>query len=383
LLIFAVVFGLSSIVMVHESAHFLAAKLSGMLVTEYFVGFGPRIWSFTKGETEYGIKSIWAGGYVRIIGMSNLEEVDPADESRTYRAKPFYQRAITTAAGVISHFILAFLLLIVGLVFVGEPQKNPPPVIGSLARYSGFTTGAEKAGLRPNDRIISVDGTTFEKWDSFRSYIRAHVDQKLQLVFERAGARQSAEVTPIDNAKLNNIKNPKPADHFGLLGLEPRIAYVPQGFGRSVVLAARGVGSGTVHTVAAFGHAFSPSGLSELWTQLTGQKAADGTVGFSSPVGIVRLADQAAKSGWWSRIGLLVAFNLSLGVLNILPILPFDGGHLAIATYEAIRSRKGKRYQVDVTKIAPVAYVVVGIFALMFIASLILNITNPAPNPFQ
>jgi membrane-associated protease RseP (regulator of RpoE activity) len=112
------------IVMMHELGHLLAAKRGGMKVTEYFVGFGPRLWSFRRGETEYGIKALPLGGYVKIPGMTNLEEVDPADESRLYREKPFHSRLLVAVAGSAMHFLMAFVLLWVLLAFVGVPNSD-------------------------------------------------------------------------------------------------------------------------------------------------------------------------------------------------------------------------------------------------------------------
>ncbi len=122
------------IVMLHELGHFLAAKHGGMKVTEYFVGFGPRLWSFRRGETEYGIKALPLGGYVKIPGMTNLEEVDPADEGRVYRDKPFHSRLLVAVAGSAVHFLLAFVLLWVLLTFVGVPNCEPGPDPGTACR---------------------------------------------------------------------------------------------------------------------------------------------------------------------------------------------------------------------------------------------------------
>ena len=119
-----VVIALIVMIMLHELGHFLTAKWSGMKVTEFFLGFGPRLWSVRKGETEYGVKAIPAGGYVRIIGMSNLEEVDPADEPRTYRQQPFPRRLSVAVAGSTMHFIIAFVLLFVLLTGGGRPRDH-------------------------------------------------------------------------------------------------------------------------------------------------------------------------------------------------------------------------------------------------------------------
>src|SRR5947199_9836913 len=120
----AVIFAIIAIVMLHELGHFMTAKWAGMKVTEYFFGFGPRLWSIKKGETEYGVKAIPVGGYVRILGMSNIEQVDPADESRTYRQKSYPRRLSVAVAGSTMHFLIAFLLLVVLWAAVGVPRPT-------------------------------------------------------------------------------------------------------------------------------------------------------------------------------------------------------------------------------------------------------------------
>src|SRR5207302_8194919 len=154
-----VIFAVMAIVMVHELGHFVTAKWAGMKVTEYFFGFGPRLWSVRKGETEYGVKAIPAGGYVRIIGMSNVDVVDPEDEDRTYRAKPYRHRLGVAVAGSTMHFLIAGGLLFAVFAFVGLPDVRPVVeqiVPDSPAQHSDFRVG---------DRIVAVNGITVHQWE--------------------------------------------------------------------------------------------------------------------------------------------------------------------------------------------------------------------------
>ena len=144
-------------VMVHELGHFLAAKRGHMKVTEYFLGFGPRLWSFRRGETEYGVKAFPLGGYVKIPGMTNLEEVPPEDEARTYRQQPFHARLLVALAGSAMHFLMAFVLLWVLLAWVGVPSTSEVEV-QHLVPVDGRPGPAQVAGLRPGDILVSVDG---------------------------------------------------------------------------------------------------------------------------------------------------------------------------------------------------------------------------------
>src|SRR5438270_3756209 len=159
-----VIFALVAIVMLHEFGHFVTAKWAGMKVTEYFFGFGPRLWSIRKGETEYGIKAVPLGGYVRIIGMNNLEHVDPADEARAYRQKSYPRRLSVAVAGSFMHFLLAFILLMVLWTSIGVPDKVTTS-IGEIFKVKGKPSPAQVAGLQPNDRILAVDGRVITKWD--------------------------------------------------------------------------------------------------------------------------------------------------------------------------------------------------------------------------
>jgi RIP metalloprotease RseP len=118
----AIVLGIVVLIMAHEAGHYVAAKRAGMKVTEFFLGFGPRVWSFRHGETEYGVKAVPAGGYVRIVGMNNLEEVDPGDEGRTYRQGTFGQRMTVVLAGVTVNILLAIVLFFVVFALRGVPD---------------------------------------------------------------------------------------------------------------------------------------------------------------------------------------------------------------------------------------------------------------------
>src|SRR5947199_2828072 len=151
----AVIFAIIAIVMLHELGHFMTAKWAGMKVTEYFFGFGPKLWSIRKGETEYGIKALPLGGYVRITGMNSLEQVDPADEPRSFRQQSFPKRVIVLVAGSFTHFLMAFVLLFLVWAAVGVPKSTLS--VGGIYRLQGESPAA-KAGFKVGDRILAVDG---------------------------------------------------------------------------------------------------------------------------------------------------------------------------------------------------------------------------------
>src|SRR3954447_15347191 len=178
-----VIFALISIVMLHEFGHFVTAKWSGMKVSEYFFGFGPRLWSIKRGETEYGIKAIPAGGYVRILGMNNLEQVDPADEARTYRQQSYPRRMAVAVAGSTMHFLLAFLLLVIVWAVIGNPK--PTMAIGEISKVKNGESPAQLAGLQVGDQVLAVQNRIVHSWDELPPYIRKHPGQPIEFTVQR------------------------------------------------------------------------------------------------------------------------------------------------------------------------------------------------------
>lgn len=177
------VLGIVIMVMLHEAGHYLVAKRSGMKVTEFFVGFGPRLWSFTRGETEYGVKAIPAGGYVRIIGMTNMEEVDSADESRTFRQATPGKRLATILAGVTVNLIIAFVLFFVVIAGQGRVYDGPNTTVERIEAGSA----AHTAGLETNDKIVAIDGVKISSWDDLKSVVEARAGDNVDVVVVRHG----------------------------------------------------------------------------------------------------------------------------------------------------------------------------------------------------
>ena len=163
--------------MLHEWGHYIAAKKSGMKVTEFFLGFGPRIWSFQRGETEFGIKAIPAGGYCRIVGMTNLEEVDLVDEPRTYRQATTGKRLVTVLGGIIVNLLIALVLIFTVIAFHGDVPPVPSRTIEQVASGSP----AAKAGLRAGDEVVSVGGKTIAKWEDVGPIVQANKNQPVEI----------------------------------------------------------------------------------------------------------------------------------------------------------------------------------------------------------
>jgi membrane-associated protease RseP (regulator of RpoE activity) len=368
-------------VMLHEAGHFLVATRSGMKCTEFFFGFGPRLWSIRKGETEYGIKAIPFGGYVKILGMSNLErDVDPADEPRTYRQQSYPKRLAVALAGVVTHFLIAFLLLVVLLSAIGVPNYAKPSLtIGSISRLETGASPAMDAGLRVGDRILAVNGTPVRRWDDVLPAIRENSGRPTTFLVDREGRRLSFTAVPAEITRNGETRG------FVGIGSKPTVermnplAAVPQAGSQMWHL---GTGS-----IAALGTFFAPGSLKNYAGQLTNSGSKTPTSAddqrFISVVGVARIAGQAAESGAFNVVYLLVLLNIFIGVFNLVPLLPLDGGHVAIATYERIRSRAGRRYQADVGKMMPIAAAMIVILVLIGVTSIYLDIVKPMANPFQ
>lgn len=386
-----VVLAIIVMIMLHELGHFLTAKWADMKVTEYFLGFGPRLWSIRRGETEYGIKAIPAGGYVKIVGMSNLEEVDPADEPRTYRQKPYWRRLSVAVAGSTVHFMLAFVLLFATLTVVGTVDGDKElPTIGQISRLEEGPSPAQQAGFEVGDRITAYNGTPFASWDDLRSYIRPNPGRPITFEVVRDGRPLSLTATPTDLSKIK-VEGGGPVvegdQPYGFIGIGPELGVEKAGIGEAFGKTASGMWTASTQTVKVLGNLFSPSGATSYFKQLTGREgttAADpNTPRFLSPVGFVKVAGDAAESGWRDVLVLLFLLNIFVGIFNMIPLPPFDGGHVAIATYERIRSKPGRPYRVDMAKVMPVAYVVFMMLVTLGLTSLYLDIVRPPENPFQ
>jgi membrane-associated protease RseP (regulator of RpoE activity) len=376
-------------IMVHELGHFLAAKRGHMKVTEYFLGFGPRLWSFRRGETEYGVKAIPLGGYVKIPGMTNLEEVDPADEARTYREQPFHARLLVAVAGSAMHFLMAFVLLFVLITWIGLPNGDKVAVQHVLT-VDGRPGPAQAAGLRPGDVIVTADGrVTAGDSDALASVIRSHPGRPVTLVVDRAGTARRFVVTPVDGRTVHDPGYDKPAGNapFGIVGVNFGAPVERVGPATGLVRTTTDLARFSWASVVGVAHLFSPGAVVHRFDQVSSAKAAsqasaDGTR-VQSVVGVVQTGTDAVHAGIGALLIILVSINLFIGIFNLFPMLPLDGGHVAIAVYEKLRSvRSGTRYHADVSRLLPYTWGLVLFLGVLFTTSLLADVLHPAANPF-
>jgi membrane-associated protease RseP (regulator of RpoE activity) len=383
--VLVVVVALVAMVMLHELGHFTAAKLSGMKVTEYFFGFGPKLWSVRRGETEYGVKAIPAGGYVRIVGMTTLEEVEPTDEPRSYRQASFPARFAVGVAGSTVHFVLAFILLFVMLVGTGFPAAVGGNEVSSLSTVTKASPAA-LAGIVPGDRILGVNGTR-EGILSIIKVIEQHPGQALPVMIEHNGRTRTVVVHPITRAAGGAAKAGTTIGSEGFIGVQLGGARNVRTNALSAIpRAGRIFGSVVSGSIAGIGQVFSASGLRSFAHQVATAsdhkaKASGNSGGLVSIVGAVQIGSQAARQNPAELLYLLVAINVFVGLINLFPMLPLDGGHVAIAIYERIRSRRGKRYHADVRKMMPVAYAFLAFIVAIGLGALYSNIVHPVTLP--
>jgi membrane-associated protease RseP (regulator of RpoE activity) len=378
-------------VTLHELGHYLTAKKFGMKVTQFFIGFGQTLWSTTRGETEYGIKALPFGAFVRITGMTTLDEVDPADEPRSMRNKPAWQRAIVMVAGSFMHFALAFVLLIGLALGIGQINENANtntigsvstcvPVslkafdLGSCAGSKGGSP-AQKAGIQSGDKIIAVAGRPVHTWTQLGAAIRAQpVGKPVPVTVLRNGKRITLDAT------LATVRGRKGS----YLGIGEGVIfqrYSPVG---AVAFAGSAFGEVLVGSADAF--AKLPAALPDLFNK-DRSKTPAGDV--SSVVGAADIAGQAVASGggWRYTVSdlllIIISLNIFIGAFNLLPLLPLDGGHLAVIIYERIRAwlarLRGKPDPglVDMQRLIPIS---AGVFVLLIGLAVLLmaaDIFNP------
>lgn len=358
----AMVLALIFFVIVHEAGHFFAAKLSQMKVTEFFVGFGPRIWSTLRGETEYGFKWIPAGGYVKIAGMNPFDEVPPEEEGRTYRDKSTSSKLFVVLAGIVLNFAVAFVILWGLFAFYGEPDATPIPEVAEVVEDSA----AAAAGLQPGDVILSIDGVPIGDWDEASETIAGLAGETVAIVVDRDGSTVTMQAT------LGSAENDA-GETVGFLGFAPVVEVTTTDV---AFVAAGGLAGVEVWdlTTQSYGFIFdlvTPSTLGELVGGIGGGEVETD----ARPVSIVGLAQigaQADELGWANILYFMASINVILGALNLIPILPLDGGHAAIAIYEKVFRRKA-----NLQALAPVAVAVVALFAFIGVVSILLDVTNP------
>ncbi|WP_242903942.1 M50 family metallopeptidase [Actinomadura terrae] len=416
-------FGLLASIALHELGHFSFAKLFGVRTTQFMVGFGPTMWSRRKGETEYGVKWIPLGGYIRMIGMlpprrgdapgqvrristgpwqgliesargAALEEVRPGDENRVFYNKKWWQKLLIMFGGPAMNLILAVVFFAILLMGIGMQRAQPviaevSPCMVPKSQASvdhcpaGATpTPAKAAGLKEGDRIVSYDGRAVEDYKQLQKQIRDSAGKTVPMVVDRAGTKVTLNV-PITRNQMRDLDDQNKIVEVGFLGITPTTKIERDGPGA----VATTIGDLTGHTVGALVR--MPQKMVGIWNAAFSGDKRDpngpiGVVGVSRIGGDVAASDQLTGGEKVSYfVMLLGSLNLAVGLFNLVPLLPLDGGHMAGALLEALKKGFARVFRrpdpgyVDVAKALPVTYVMAAVLIVMGGLLIYADLVNP------
>lgn len=371
--ILAFVVALLFSVMVHEFGHYITARKFGMRISEFFLGFGKRIWSFRRGETEFGLKAIPAGGYCKIEGMAPNDELPEGEEGRAFYRASSGKKLIVLGAGSFLHFVLGFLLLF--LLFVGIGTNQVLPVISQVVPNSA----AQDAGIQPGDEIVAINGKKVTEWYKDVEAIRKSQGAELKLDLNRDGEL----LTIVTNARLTDVDGTKRY----VLGIINDVGLKRSGVFVSLKNSAtvtKGFLTESVKSLAKL-----PEKIPALWgaTVRGEERDANGLVGV---VGVARVSGEAVGSDKLTPMERLATFvlivaslNIFVGIFNLLPILPLDGGHMAVAIADEIRAffarlrGRPRPAPIDVTVLTPITMVVFVVLATLTLLLLVADVINP------
>ena len=415
------VFGVLASIALHEVGHLYPAKKFGVKVTQYFVGFGKTVWSVRRGETEYGIKLIPLGGFVKLVGMlppakgqdpakvrasntglftqliadarhAEYEHVQPGEEHRLFYRKPWWQKLIVMASGPLVNVAIAFILFTVVISGFGVPKATttvelvsqcviPASEEGRTCTEADPVAPATEAGIEPGDQIVSFNGTQVANWEQLTGLIRGNRDGAATIVVERGGQTLTLQTNTLVSSR-ENLTDPEAFEDVGFLGVVPTQTVQREGLAT--------VGSSMWRYTEATGDAILhlPQRMVEV-----AEAAFGGERKQNSPISVVgasRVAGELVtyeEVSWSERIAslisLLAAINLFVALFNFIPLLPLDGGHIVGALWEAlrrgiarVRGRPDPGF-VDVGKLLPVAYVVGALLMIMGVLLVYADIVNP------
>ena len=371
--ILAFVVALLLSVMVHEFGHYITARKYGMWVSEFFVGFGKRIWSVQRGETEFGVKAIPAGGYCKIEGMSPNDEMPVGQEDRAFYKASSGKKLVVLGAGSFLHFVLGFVLLFT--LFAGIGTNQVLPVIYEVVPNSA----AQAAGIQVGDEIVSINGKRVTEWYKDVEVIRESQGRELSLVLNRNGE----EIAVTASARLTDLDGTKRY----VLGIVNDVGLKRSGLLVSIRNSATVTKSFLVESVKSLGKL--PEKIPALWgaTVRGEERDPNGLVGV---VGVARVSGEAVGSDKLTVMERLATFvliiaslNIFVGVFNLLPILPLDGGHMAVAIADSIRAffarlrGRPRPAPIDVTVLTPITMVVFVVLATLTLLLLVADVINP------
>ncbi len=374
-------------VMVHEFGHYLTARKFQMKVSEFFLGFGKRLWSFQRGETEFGIKAIPAGGYCRIEGMTPSDPMPAGESGRAFYRASSGKKLLVLGAGSFLHFVLGFLILLIILIGIGTTQVTSGinqvspcvPKVGAACVAGDPISPAKSAGLLAGDRILSVNGQSASNWAKTVQVIRDSAGREVLLSVDRAGSTIEVRLTP-----ATRIIDGKPVGFIGIVNRFESVRSNPWGgFTRALSI------SGQYMKASVTSLWQLPAKLPQLWSQTVGGKPRD-PQSLVGVVGVARASGQTVASSQLSnpeRIGtfllIIASLNFFIGIFNLLPLLPLDGGHIAVVVVDEIRAfiarlrGRSRPAPIDVAVLTPLTVVVLIALVGLTLVLLFADIFNP------
>jgi membrane-associated protease RseP (regulator of RpoE activity) len=385
-------------VMIHEAGHFLTARHYGMKATQFFVGFGPTLWSRQHGETEYGVKAIPAGGFVKIVGMTPLEEVDPGDEDRAFYKQPAGRRTVVLAAGSFMHFVIALVLVLISSFALGKVVEGTPALAATTACVSSGTnqscsapgavpSPAKAAGVRPGDVVVAINGKPVKDSRDFVTAVRGSAGVPVALTVLRDGVRTNLTLTPAA-VERPSLTDPKKTERVGAIGVSVQARYVTERQGPVDALKSTGTTMGLI--VKGIGVTLTDKlgTITSLYSNNRDPNGFVGVVGASRISGEVLASQETFGVKLLTFLGIIAGLNFFVGVFNLLPLLPLDGGHIAVLAFEQARDRirrlfgyRGPLRRVDLTKLMPLTYAVVLLFIGLTVWIMGADIVNPVRLP--
>ena len=418
------VIGVAASIGLHEMGHLIPGKLYNVKVTQYFIGFGRTIWSRRRGETEYGLKAIPLGGYVKLVGMlppdpggdpdtirsrptgmfaqlvddarsAEYEHVGPHDHDRLFYKLPWWKRVVIMGSGVATNIVLAFAMFAV--VFMGYGVWNPTTTIEAVSQcvkvvHTDAKVGActatdkespaKRAGLLPGDVVLSFNGTAITDYDQLQRLVRANRTGTARIVVRRDGVRRTLHTNTAINV-LPNLDDPDKSVRAGFLGISPTVVRERQGLGYVITTMADGTWQ-TLKTIGTLPPRVYHVARAALGLE---KRSADSPM---SVVGAGRVAGEMASDRHESVLDrlsslvlLLGGLNLFLGLINLVPLPPFDGGGIATTIYEALRRAiarvRGRPDPgaVDSAKLLPLTYAMAGVILVLSVILIYADIVAP------
>ena len=375
-------------VMVHEFGHYFFAKRYGMKVTEFFLGFGKRIWSTQRGETEFGVKAIPAGGYCRIEGMTIHDQMPDGEEGRAFVIASTRRKLFVLGAGSFNHFVLGFVLILIMLAGVGTRSMSTTiqeivPCVSSTTSCAATdpVSPSVKAGLKAGDQVVAINGkeTTSNNFSKDLQAIRNQSGQQFTFTVKRGTDLLDLKITPTDRTIQGYT--------YSFIGFVAKEAT----YRIPVLTAFKDSGTITWYMIK--------ESLKSLWRlpamvpELVRETFGDAPRDPNGPVGIVGVARASGEITSSSNLGaanqlyiflmMVASLNIFVGIFNLLPLLPLDGGHMAIAIADALRYRiatirgREKPAPIDINRLTPITAVVFALLLGLTVLLLIADIVNP------